>query len=104
MRRGTTDAYVAEQRLAADLLRKAQIKDEEFVAYAREFGGDTPAFMFLTPMRSLADLDIDLRAAHDNLFTPEQDQHRAAGLREAVRSNESMLLVVDRAASNLPKE
>ena len=100
VRRGTTDAYVAEQTLAADLLRKAQVKEEEFIAYALEFGGETPAFLFLTPMRSLADIDIDLSAAHENLFTPEQDQHRAAVLKESVRVNESMLLAVDRDASN----
>jgi hypothetical protein len=99
VRRGTTDAYVAEQKLAADLLRKAAIKDEEFVAYSLEFGGEVPAFLFLTPMRSLGDLDVDLSAAHENLFTEEQDRHRAAVLERAVRSNESMLLVVDGTAT-----
>jgi hypothetical protein len=103
VRRGTTDGYVAEQKLAADLLRRSAVQDEEFIAYTLEFGGEPPAFLFLTPLRSLADLDIDLSGQHENLFTPEQDRHRADVLKDSVRLNESMLLVVDPAASNPPR-
>jgi hypothetical protein len=71
----------------------------QIASLALESGGEVPAFLFLTPMRSLADLDIDLSAAHENLFTEEQDRHRAAVLERAVRSNESMLLVVEAPAA-----
>lgn len=94
LRRGTADDYVAEQRLAVELLNKAKIADESFISYRMAYGNNVPGYLFVAPMNSLADLDIDLSAAHQNLFSPEQDKRRYEVLKEAVVSNFNNLLVV----------
>jgi len=100
LRRGGTDEYTEQQKLAAQLLTAAHVQEEEWIGYQAQFGEGVPAFLFVTPMRSVADLDIDLSGVHGNLFTPEQDRKRSEVLREAVVGNTAYLVEVEPALSN----
>ncbi|QDZ06324.1 hypothetical protein FPZ24_01600 [Sphingomonas panacisoli] len=101
LRRGATDNFVREQTLAADLLRNAKVVDEEFIGYGVMFGDNVPAYLFLTPMAGLGDLDIDLSHVHNTLFTEEQDRNRGNVLRESVVSGTNNLFIVAPEFSNV---
>jgi hypothetical protein len=94
LRRGGTDDYMAEQQLAADLLRATGVRDEEFIAYMMQYGNEVPGALFVTPMRKLADIDQFRRAAHANPFSAEQDTHRSQVLRNTVERSEEWLVTV----------
>jgi hypothetical protein len=101
LRRGATGAYRDQQVLAARLLRGAGVSDETWVGYERRFGGQAPAYLFVTPLRSLGDLDIDM-SGRPALFTPEQLRGRAEALRTSVISDSQLILAIDRDRSHWP--
>lgn len=94
LRRGGTDGFVAEQRLAKQLLERAKVSKETFLGYGLSFGAKAPAYVFIAPLKDLSDLDVDLSHLHDTLFTPAQDEHRGSTLRQSVEGGAVDLMVV----------
>jgi hypothetical protein len=56
------------EKQSIELHQKGNI-DEHWVVYQVEYGAQTPSFIFLTALKSLADLDVDRKAAHEAVFT-----------------------------------
>lgn len=56
------------EKQSIELHQKGNI-DEHWVVYQVEYGAQAPSFIFLRALKSLVDLDVDLKAAHDAVFT-----------------------------------
>ncbi|HXE89878.1 MAG TPA: hypothetical protein VNK82_02845 [Terriglobales bacterium] len=80
------------EREAIDLHKRANI-DEVWAAYEVEYGG-TPGILFLTPLRSLADLDRDLKKEHEAVFTPAIRRRFSAVAREGIAQEKSQIISV----------
>jgi hypothetical protein len=89
---GGYDEYGEQQQLAAQLLTKAHVTDEEWLGYTLRYGPDEPAFMFITPLRSIASLDSTV--SHADVLPPPVDRARDVALRETVVGSSSTLIVV----------
>jgi hypothetical protein len=100
LRRGTPDVYRDQQVLAARLLSRAKVNDEVWIGYALRFGEQSPGYLFVSPLRSLEDLDVDM-SGRGSLFTPEQDKTRAEALRLSVISDRQKILRVQKELSSL---
>jgi hypothetical protein len=101
LRRGTPDAYREQQVIAAQLLTRAKVNDEVWIGYQLRFGAQTPAYLFVTPMRGIGDLDVDM-SGRQQLFTPEQDRARVDALRLSVISDMHEILTVRKEISSTP--
>jgi hypothetical protein len=89
---GGYDEYAEQQQLAAQLLAKAHVTDEEWLGYSLRFGPGAPAFIFVAPLRSIAALDS--AASHGDVLPPVVDRARDAALRESVLSSSTTLLTL----------
>lgn len=89
---GGDDVYGEQQQLAAQLLTKAHVTDEEWLGYTLRYGPDEPTFLFITPLRSIASLDSTV--SHADVLPPPVDRARSAALRESVLGSSSTLVVV----------
>jgi hypothetical protein len=89
---GGFDEYAEQQQLAAQLLAKAHVTNEEWLGYSLRFGPDHPAFMFITPFRSVA--AIDSAVFHGEVLPPPVDRARSAVLRESVTGSAWTLMAI----------
>jgi hypothetical protein len=101
LRRGATETYREQQVLAAQLLTEANITDEVWIGYQVRFGAQAPAYLFVSPMRSVADLDVDM-SGRPRLFTPDQLRARRDALQLSVISDTQWILDIDSALSKWP--
>lgn len=84
--------YADQQQLAAQLLTKAHVTDEEWLGYTVRYGPETPVFIFITPLRSVASLDSSV--SHADVLPPPVDRARDVALRESVLGSSQTLVVV----------
>lgn len=90
---GALRDYAELEREAIEFHKRANI-DEHWVTYEVEYGLLGPAIIFITDMRSLADLDVDLKEAHKAAI-PESFRRRMAEFkRESVIFEEASLIAV----------
>ncbi len=80
------------ERESVALHKQANI-DEVWAAYEVEYGG-TPGILFLTPLRSLADLDRDLKKEHEAVFTQAIRRRFSGVAREAIGHEKSQIISV----------
>ena len=80
------------ERESVDLHKRGNI-DETWAAYEVEYGPSN-GIIYLTPLRSLADLDRDLKAAHEAVFTPAVRRRFSGVFRDAVDHEKSEILAV----------
>jgi hypothetical protein len=89
---GEYDEYVYQQHLASEYLVKAQIHNEEWLGYDLHYGPESPAYLFVTPLRSIADLDIS--EPHGPILPELVDRARSQVLLKAVKNNSVSLIQV----------
>jgi hypothetical protein len=89
---GGYDEYAEQQQLAAQLLTKANVKDEEWLGYSLRFGTDFPAFVFIDPIKSIASLDS--APSHADVLPPPVDRNRDAVLRESIVGSTMTVVVI----------
>jgi hypothetical protein len=92
LRTGATDEYSDQQRIAAEYLTKAKIPDEEWLGFAARYSPEVPAYLFLTPLRALDDLDKSV--LHGDVLPEEVDRARGVALLKAVQSSSLSLLLI----------
>ncbi|MCI0354652.1 MAG: hypothetical protein L0099_06395 [Acidobacteria bacterium] len=68
--------------------------DEHWVAYEVAYGTQAPAIIYIRGLRTLADLDADLKDAHNAVFTPAIRRRFSETAKEAVVYEKSTLLNV----------
>lgn len=90
---GTSRDFAELEKSSIDLHKKANI-DEQWLVYEVEFGMYSPSFIVFAPLKSLADLDADRKAVHEEVFTPTVRKQFASVLRDTVVSEESTLISV----------
>jgi hypothetical protein len=88
---GGTDDYEVQQHIAAGYLRRAHVTDEEWIGFHMRYGSDLPGYVFVTPLRSVADLDAAV--SHSDVLPPDVDRKRDIILREAIVNSDITLLV-----------
>ena len=98
---GGYDEYVEQQHIASEYLTKARIQNEEWLGYDQHYGPQSPAYVFVTPLRSLSDLDIT--EAHGPVLPEWVDRERDIVLLKAVASSSGSLIVVRPELSRAPK-
>jgi hypothetical protein len=81
------------EKQAIELHQKGNI-NEHWVVYQVEYGAQAPSFIFLRALKSLADLDVELKAAHDAVFTEAIRRHFTRTAKEAVDSERRTILTV----------
>ncbi len=90
---GTETDFAEMEKESIELHKRGNI-DEHWVTYEVKYGTQAPAFIFVTGLRSLADLDADLKAAHNAVFTPTIRRRFSETDRTAVVYEKSTLLTV----------
>lgn len=90
---GGTDDYREQQRLAAEYLAKAGVREEEWLGYALRFGTQTPANLFVTPMRGIEDLDLPPEQ-HGQVLPDEVDRERSKVLLRAIHAASLDIMVL----------
>jgi hypothetical protein len=98
---GGYDEYVEQQRVASEYLAKARIQNEEWLGYDQQYGPQYPAYMFVTPLRSLSDLGIT--EAHGPILPEWVDRARSVVLLKSVSTNSISLILVRAELSSAPK-
>ena len=81
------------EKQSIELHQKANI-DEHWVVYQVQYGAQTPSFIFLTALKSLADLDMDRKAAHEAVFTESVRRQFSRVFKEGGDSEQSTILTV----------
>ncbi len=81
------------EKQSIELHQKANI-DEHWVVYQVEYGAQTPSFIFLTALKSLADLDMDRKAAHEKVFTEAVRRQFSRVFKEGGDFQQSTILTV----------
>jgi hypothetical protein len=89
---GGYDDYAEHQHIAAEYVAKAKIENEEWLGFSQHFGSHDPAYILVTPMRSISDLDIVVD--HSNVLPGWVDRLRATVLQKAIMSSSTTLVVV----------
>jgi hypothetical protein len=90
---GTSMDFADLEKESLELHKRGNI-DEHWVVYQVEYGSSQPTFLFLTGLKSLADLDSDLKDAHKAVFTDAVRRRFSTTAREVVTSEEGVLLAV----------
>lgn len=90
------------EKQSIELHQKGNI-DEHWVVYQVQYGAQTPSFIFLTALKSLADLDTDRKAAHEAVFTEAVRRQFSRIFKEAGDSEQSTILTVRPDLSRPPK-
>jgi len=81
------------EKQAIELHQKGNI-DEHWVVYQVQYGAQTPSFIYLTALKSLADLDVDRKAAHEAVFTEAVRRQFSRVFKEAGDFEQSTILTV----------
>jgi hypothetical protein len=81
------------EKQSIELHQKGNI-NEHWVVYQVEYGAQTPSFIFLTALKSLADLDTDRKAAHEKVFTEAVRRQFSRVFKEGGDSEQSTILTV----------
>jgi hypothetical protein len=84
--------YVEQQHVASEYLTKAKIQNEEWLGYSLHYGPNHPAYVFVTPLRSLSDLDIT--EAHGPILPDWVDRGRDLVLQKAVAASSISIVLV----------
>ncbi len=90
---GTEMDFAEMEKESIELHKRGNI-DEHWVTYQVEYGAQAPAFIFIKSLRSLADLDADLKEAHKAVFTPAIRRRFSETARMAITYEKSTLLNV----------
>lgn len=90
---GTEMDFAEMERESIELHKRNNI-DEHWVTYQVEYGTQGPAFIFVKALRSLADLDADLKEAHKAAFTPAIRRRFSETARGSITFEKSTLLNV----------
>ncbi|MGH9509075.1 MAG: hypothetical protein ACRD2M_03995, partial [Terriglobales bacterium] len=90
---GTEMDFADMERESIELHKRGNI-DEHWVTYQVEYGTQAPAFIFIKALRSLADLDRDLKDAHKAVFTPAIRRRFSETAKSSIVSEKSTLLNV----------
>ncbi len=81
------------EKQAIELHQKGNI-DEHWVVYQVQYGAQTPSFIYLTALKSLADLDVDRKAAHEAVFTEAVRRQFIRVFKDAGDFEQSTILTV----------
>jgi hypothetical protein len=81
------------EKQSIELHQKGSI-DEHWVVYQVEYGAQTPSFLFLRALKSLADLDVDRKAAHEAVFTEAVRRQFSRTFKDAGDFEQSTILTV----------
>ena len=90
---GTGMDFAEMQRESIDLHKRANI-DEYWAAYEVEYGSSNPTIIYVTPMKSLAELDKDASAAHKKAFNESVRRRFAQAAKDDMLSVENTVLMV----------
>ncbi len=90
---GTEMDFAEMEKESIELHKRGNI-DEHWVAYEVKYGTQAPAFIFVTALRSLADLDADRKEAHKAVFTPAIRRRFSETARTSITYEKSTLLNV----------
>ncbi len=90
---GTEMDFADMEKESIELHKRNNI-DEHWVAYQVQYGTQAPAFIFITSLRTLADLDVDLKEVHKTTFTPTIRRRFAEIAKDSVIFERSTLLNV----------
>lgn len=90
---GTISSFSELVRERTDLIKKGMI-DEHWIAYQSIAGPAGPTMLFVVPLRSLADLDLEQVEAWKNVMTPLVRSQLESTLQNTVVSMEAQLLML----------
>jgi hypothetical protein len=90
---GTEMDFADLEKESIELHKRGNI-DEHWVTYEVQYGTHAPAFIFIKGLRSLADLDADLKEAHKAVFTSAIRRRFSETARNSVTYEKSTLLNV----------
>jgi hypothetical protein len=90
---GTEMDFADMERESIELHKRNNI-DEHWVAYQVQYGLQAPALIFITSLRTLGDLDKDLKEAHKSAFTPTIRRRFSDTARDSILFERSTLLSV----------
>jgi hypothetical protein len=90
------------EKQVIELHRKAQ-DNAHWIAYQIIGGAEGPAFVMVTPLRSLADLDQEDTPAAKEVFSPIVKHQLSSIVKEAVRSISTKFLAADPSLSRPPE-
>jgi hypothetical protein len=90
---GAEDDFEQLAKEYVDLHEKNKI-DVSWAVYQVQYGGAGSTYVYITPLRSLADLDIDRSAAYKSAFTPGVSSRFNTAFRQQVTEVKSMLLAM----------
>lgn len=90
---GTEMDFADMEKESIELHKRNNI-EEHWVTYQVEYGTQAPAFIFITSLRTLGDLDKDLKDAHKTAFTPSIRRRFSETAKESVIYEKSTLLNV----------
>jgi hypothetical protein len=90
---GTEMDFADLEKESIELHKRGNI-DEHWVTYEVQYGTQAPAFIFIKGLRSLADLDADLKEAHKAVFTTAIRRRFSETARNSVTYEKSTLLNV----------
>ncbi|HXZ80413.1 MAG TPA: hypothetical protein VEG30_10820 [Terriglobales bacterium] len=84
-------------------LRKSGNIDDNWIEYQAVAGAPNNTFVSVVPMKSLADMDVDRKAAIDAVYTPAVRHNLGAMVAECLESSESNIISVNPNMSRPPK-
>jgi len=90
---GTEMDFADMERESIELHKRNNI-DEHWVAYQVQYGLQAPALIFITSLRTLGDLDKDLKEAHKSAFTPTIRRRFSDTAKDSILFERSTLLSV----------
>ncbi len=90
---GTEMEFADLEKEAIELHKRGNI-DEHWVTYEVQYGTAGPAFIFIRSLKTLADLDVDLKDAHKAVFNDTIRRRFSAVARESVTYEKSQILRV----------
>jgi hypothetical protein len=90
---GAEDDFEQLAKEYVELHDKGKI-DVGWAVYQVQYGGTGATYIYITPLHSLADLDVDRAAAYKAVFTPGVSSRFNAAFRQQVSEVKSMLLAM----------
>jgi hypothetical protein len=90
---GTMSDFEELEKEGIELHKKANI-DERWATYQVDYGTPGPTLLIVTPLRSLADLDVDTEAVHKAVFTAPIRRQFESTVKESLVYEDSTVVMI----------
>lgn len=90
---GTMRDFEELEKESIELHKKGNI-DERWATYEVDYGTPGPTLLFVTPLRSLADLDVDTEAAHKAVFTAPIRRQFESTVKDSMVYDDSTVVMI----------